>query len=82
MRSCFDNRYADKLYSSMTITAEPPQKQETELETAGDAHAAFIQSLLAQAAIPFVPAGRSGPAPRPVAVRGEPVSETIIAERR
>ena len=65
----------------MTITAEPLLK-ETNLATAEDAHAAFIKSLLAQGAIPFVPEGRSAPAPRPVPVRGEPVSETIVAERR
>ncbi len=38
---------------------------------------AFLQHLLDQGVIPFIPEGRPGP-PRPVPVRGEPVSETII----
>ncbi len=42
----------------------------------------FQKSLLAQGAIPFIPDGRSGPAPHPIPVRGEPVSEILIAERR
>ena len=37
--------------------------------------------LLEQGAISAVPSGRVGPAPRPIAVRGRPVSETIIEER-
>ncbi len=54
--------------------AAPPTQKE--------ALSALAESLLAQGAIPFIPKGRSGPAPRPVPVRGEPVSETISAERR
>lgn len=68
--------------SCMIMTAEPPIKQETDLEAVRDARGVLIQSLLAQGAIPFIPEGRSGSAPYPVPVRGEPVSETIIAERR
>lgn len=47
-----------------------------------EARAAFARRLLEQGAIPFIPAGRSGPPPRPITVLGQPVSETIIEERR
>lgn len=47
-----------------------------------EAEAAFVQSLLAQGVIDSIPAGRPGPPPRPIVVRGQPVSETIIEERR
>lgn len=42
---------------------------------------AFLQHLLDQGDIPHIPQGRTGPPPRLVPVRGEPVSETIISER-
>lgn len=42
---------------------------------------AFLQHLLDQGIIPFIPEGRPGPPPSPVPVRGKPVSETIIEER-
>lgn len=42
---------------------------------------AFLQHLLDRGDIPHIPQGRTGPPPRLVPVRGEPVSETIISER-
>ncbi|MDQ2798929.1 MAG: hypothetical protein M3Y13_04720 [Armatimonadota bacterium] len=42
---------------------------------------AFLQHLLAQGDIPYIPLRRSDPLPRLVPVRGEPVSETIVSER-
>jgi hypothetical protein len=46
-----------------------------------EARAAFAERLLQQGAIPSIPPGRSAPPPRPITVRGRPVSETIIEER-
>ena len=69
------------------LQAETPMREpvklfeEMALETE-EAHTAFVQRLLEQGAIPFVPEGRPGPPPRPVSVRGEPISQTIIDERR
>ena len=42
---------------------------------------AFLQHLLEQGDIPYIPQGRPGPPPPLVPVRGEPVSETIVRER-
>jgi len=46
-----------------------------------DARAAFARHLLETGAIATIPPGRSGPPPRPIAVHGRAVSETIIEER-
>jgi hypothetical protein len=46
-----------------------------------EARQALTDRLLAEGAIPFVPSGRSTPPPRLIAVRGQPVSQTIIEER-
>jgi hypothetical protein len=54
---------------------------DAEMPALAEARVALVKSLLASGAIPFIPEGRSGPAPRPIPVRGEPVSETISAER-
>ncbi len=43
---------------------------------------AFLQHLLEQGDIPFIPQGRPGPPPRPIPVQGRPVSETLVEERR
>ena len=47
----------------------------------GTSREAFLQYLLEQGDIPFIPEGRPGPPPPLVFVRGEPISETIIRER-
>ena len=46
-----------------------------------EARAALARHLLASGAIPAIPAGRNGPPPPLIAVRGQAVSETIIEER-
>ena len=66
----------------MSIVLGLAPERETGPPIQKDAQSALAESLLAQGAIPFIPEGRSGPAPHPVPVRGEPVSETISAERR
>ncbi len=58
------------------------QYVDAKMQAPEKARAALVKSLLASGAIPFIPEGRSEPAPRPIPVRGEPVSETISTERR
>lgn len=53
----------------------------TAAKGAGPVQNAFLQHLLDQGDIPYIPQGRPGPPPLLVPVRGEPVSETIISER-
>jgi len=53
----------------------------TPAEGTATAQDAFLQHLLDQGDIPYIPQGRPGPPPHLVPVRGEPVSETIISER-
>lgn len=62
----------------VTVTISPPVAL---APSAPEARAALAQHLLESGAIPAIPAGRSGPPPRTVPVRGQPVSETIIQER-
>jgi len=63
--------------SILVIQAAPDALQPTPPE----ARAALAQRLLEQGAISAVPTGRLAPPPRPITVRGRPVSETIIEER-
>jgi Fe2+ transport system protein FeoA len=42
---------------------------------------ALARHLLDMGAIAVIPPGRTGPPPRPIVVRGRPVSETILDER-
>ena len=50
-------------------------------EISEERRTAFVQHLLAQGIIPAIPQRRLSPPPRPIPVRGKPVSETIIEER-
>lgn len=64
----------DSLQTSETIPAATPAEREAQKRLA--------QRLLEQGAIPHIPPGRSGPPPRLITVRGRPVSETLIEDRR
>ena len=62
------------------------QYEDTEMPAATgafeEAHTIFIQRLLEQGIIPFIPEGRPGPPPHAVPFQGPPISETLVEERR
>ncbi len=68
-------------WMSTGMNMTPPQTLLAESVPA-EARAALKQRLIAAGVLHHIPQGRSGPPPRPIPVRGEPVSETIISERR
>jgi len=56
---------------------------ETSAETTPEQERRFAEHLLAQGTLSHIPTGeRLYPDPEPIIVQGEPVSETIIRERR
>ncbi len=66
---------------SILVIQAAPHAPDALQPTPPEARAALAQRLLEQGAISAVPTGRSAPPPRPITVRGRPVSETIIEER-
>lgn len=63
------------------VTQAAPHSPDALRPTPPEARAALARHLLEQGAISAIPTGRTAPAPRPIPVRGRPVSETIIEER-
>ncbi len=66
---------------TVLVTQAAPHTPDILRPTPPEARAAFARHLLEQGAISAIPTGRPGPPPRPITVRGRPVSETLIEER-
>ncbi|MDQ2801144.1 MAG: hypothetical protein M3Y41_00080 [Pseudomonadota bacterium] len=66
---------------SILVTQATPHAPDPLPPTPPEARAALARRLLETGAISTIPTGRSAPPPRPITVRGRPVSETLIEEQ-
>jgi hypothetical protein len=66
---------------TVLVTQVESKASDTFPATPPDERLAFARHLLEVGAISAIPPGRTGPPPRPITMRGRPVSETIIEER-